>query len=424
MKPILEVLIEEFIESLPDTLNGVPRSAKFSDLSEFIDVAIGVRRCGKSYFIHQKIREIQAEGVSLEQILYINFEDDRLHPMNQKQLGILIDEFYTLYPENHKRLCYLFLDEIQNVEDWPLVVRRYFDSKNVRIYLTGSSAKLLSKEIASSLRGRSIATEIWPYSFEEYRLAHDIPTPHAPIGKGKLDMLQKHLLDYLIRGGFPAVQSLHESDRRTILQGYVDTVVLRDIVERHNIQNPSLIKYLIKGLLKNIAAPFSINKFYNDIKSQGYPAGKDTLYRYMDYIEDAFLAFTVPIFDPSERRGQTAPKKIYAVDNGLVWASSFDINSKWSDLFENHIYLDLRRQGKKIFHYKTSEGYEVDFVVQNLDGSFELIQVAWDINDPETLEREERALRSAEKELGISGKILDLSQYLRDCCYSKSGKHI
>lgn len=421
MKQILEILIEEFIESLPDTINGVPRGAKFSDLPDFIDVAIGVRRCGKSYFIHQKIRAILAEGVSLEQILYINFEDDRLLPMNQKQLGVLIDQFYTLYPENHKRQCYLFLDEIQNVEDWPLVVRRYFDSKKVRIYLTGSSAKLLSKEIASSLRGRSIATEIWPYSFEEYRLAHDILTPHAPIGKGKLDMLQKHLLDYFIIGGFPAVQSLHESDRRTILQGYVDTVVFRDIVERHSIQNPRLIKYLIKGLLKNIAAPFSINKFYHDIKNQGYPAGKDTLYQYMDYIEDAFLAFSVPLFDPSERRAQTAPKKIYAVDNGLVWASSLDIESKWGNLFENQIYLDLRREGKKVFHYKTSEGYEVDFVVQNLDGSFELIQVTWDMSDPETLEREERALRSAERELGISGKILDLPQYLRDCC---SAKHI
>lgn len=413
MKEILEILIDEFTESLEETNGSIPRQVRFPELPGFIDVAIGVRRSGKSCFLHQKIRELQSEGISLQQILYINFEDDRLLPMSQKQLGALIDAFYTIYPENHKRLCYLFLDEIQNVDEWPLVIRRYFDSKNVRIYLTGSSAKLLSKEIASSLRGRSKATEIWPYSFKEYCLAHQITLPHSPIGKGKLDMLQKHFGGYLTTGGFPAVQLLHDSDRRSILQGYVDTVVFRDIIERHRIQNTSLIKYLIKSLLKNVATPFSFNKFYNDIKSQGHQVGKDTLYQYMDYIEDAFLIFAIPLFDLSARKMQTASKKIYAVDNGLVCANRLETDTNWGHLFENQIYLDLRRDGKTVYHYKTEEGYEIDFVVQNPDGSLELLQVVWDKSDAKTLEREERALRSAEQELGIKGQVMDLQQYLR-----------
>lgn len=415
MQKILEILIEEFQDIIETAQESIQRELRFPSAVDMIQVAIGMRRTGKTFFLFQTIRELlNRQKISKEQILYINFEDDRLLPMEQKQLGQLIDAFYSIYPENHDRLCYLFLDEIQNIEGWPLVIRRLFDTKQVKIYLTGSSAKLLSKEIASSLRGRSMTTEVWPYSFREYCIAHQIPSIEKPFGTRKRDIYHKHLETYILNGGFPAVQTLQPNERRAVLQSYIDSVVFRDIIERHGITNISLIKYLIKILLKNCAAPFSVSKFYKDIKSQGYAVGKDTLYHYLNYIEDAFLVFSVPIFSESYRQIEVNPKKIYAIDTGLVAANLLVSTQNWGPLFENLIYLDLRRQGSTIYYYKTQDDYEIDFVVKRLDGSMEIIQAVWDISSPKVREREERALQQAQKELDIPGRIMTPEIYLRE----------
>ena len=143
---------------------------------------------------------------------------------------------------------------------------------------------------------------------------------------------------------------------------------------------------MINVLMKNVAAPFSINKFYKDIKSQGYKVGKDTLYNYLTYLEDAYLLFAIPHFTESIREMQTTPKKIYIIDNGLLLANTFNLSPNYGKLFENLVFLDLRRQGKEIFYYKTKSGYEVDFIVKSKHANPELIQVAWELEDPETLQ--------------------------------------
>ena len=373
-----------------------------------------MRRSGKTYFLYQTIRQLLAQGIAFKHILYINLEDDRLLPMDHKALGLLIDSFFSLYPDNYNHCCYLFLDEIQNIEDWHLVIRRLFDTKNIRIYLTGSSAKLLSKEITSSLRGRSLALEIWPYSYHEFLVAHHLHPPVQPLGQKSLDILRGHLLDYFKTGGFPGIQSLPPHEHLEMLQNYVQTVVFRDIVERHQISNIALLKYLISCLLKSVGAPFSVNKFYNDISSQGLKIGKDTLYAYLKHSEDAYLIFTIPIFTESVRGMQTTPKKVYAIDNGLITANTFNMSENLGKLFENQIYLDLRRQGLNVYYYRTKEGYEIDFIAQDKSGKYEMIQVVWDSSDKETMIREERALRHAEQELGFSGKLIDYAQYLNN----------
>ncbi len=327
-------------------------------------------------------------------------------------MGALIDSWYTLYPEHHNHRCYFFLDEVQNIEKWALVLRRMLDTKDVQIYVTGSSAKLLSSEIATSLRGRSLAVEIFPYSYPEYLVAHQLDFPAVPFGKKMLDYQRSYLLQYFQKGGFPGVQSMQKNEQIEILQNYVETVAFRDIVERYQITNISLLKYLIRFLLKNIGAPFSINKFYHDIKSQGYRVGKDTLYLYLTYLEDAFLVFTAPLFTESLRQGKTSPKKVYAVDSGLIQANSFNLSGNFGKFLENQVYLDLRRQKKKIFYYHTSDGYEIDFVTQDIQGRYELLQVVWDASDPKTLERELRALDQAKKELGFPGELVNLTTYL------------
>src|ERR1700679_712700 len=186
---MLQILLGEFHDKLTLLKDLVARDVQFPDAPGKIKVAIGMRRAGKTYFLYQQILKMLGDGLSKKAILYINFEDDRLLPLNEQKLAKLVDAFYTLYPENHDRKCYLFFDEIQNIENWPIVIRRLHDTKNAEIFLTGSSAKMLSKEISTSLRGRSLAIEIWPYSFNEYIRAKKISIDRSLYGKKTQDQL-------------------------------------------------------------------------------------------------------------------------------------------------------------------------------------------------------------------------------------------
>lgn len=412
--PTLRLLLAELQDTLKRIQPLISRSAKFQSAPNKIKVAIGMRRTGKTYFVYQTILHLLNQGVPFTRILYLNFEDDRLLPLDSKKLANILETFYTIYPENHEQKCYLFLDEIQNVPQWANVIRRFYDTKPVEIFLTGSSAKLLSKEIASSLRGRSLATEIWPYSLNEYMLAKNIDIDRSSFGKKTQDQLTKVFLSYLHEGGFPEVVNYTPDIRQRTLQEYVDLVIYRDIVERYNIANPTLIKYMIFSMIHNVSKPFTINKFFNDIKSQGYRTSKDSVYEYMNYVEDAYLLFSVPMYSKSIRKVQTNPKKIYAIDPGLVRASTLEYEINYGNLFENLIYLDLRRNNYQIYYYLTKDRYEVDFLIQNRQGKKKLLQIAWDISNPTTMERETRALIQAQKELKIPGEMITLQSYLHN----------
>jgi uncharacterized protein len=411
---ILQILLGEFQDKLIRLKNLVVREAQFPDAPNKIKVAIGMRRSGKTYFVYQKILKLIEEGVSKSAILYINFEDDRLLPLNEKKLAKLVESFYSLYPENHDRKCFLFFDEIQNVNNWPIVIRRLHDTKNAEIFLTGSSAKMLSKEISTSLRGRSLAIEIWPYSFNEFMTANNVSIDRSLYSNKTQDKLKEIFFQYLTIGGFPEVTTSNPYVRQKILQEYLDVVIYRDIIERHNIKNPTLIKYLILSMVHNVAKPFAVNKFYNDVRSQGHSIGKDSLYEYGDHLEDAYLAFPVAVYDKSIRKTHTNPKKVYAIDSGMIRALTLDYESDLGRLFENIVYLDLKRLGCKINYYLTSESYEIDFLAQTPRGHKKFFQVCWDMQDPKTIEREERALQAGMKELKIDGEIITLDSYLRD----------
>ena len=280
---VLTLLLQEFHDKLKVLHDIVPRAAKFPNVENKINVAIGMRRTGKTYFVFEKIMQLLNAGAALTEILYINLEDDRLLPLSTNKLAKLLDDFYSMYPENHEKKCYLFLDEIQNVEDWAIVIRRFFDSKNVAIFLTGSSAKLLSKEIATSLRGRSLATEIWPYDFKEYRAAINSVVDTSIYGAKTRDKLMQEFRQYLDVGGFPEVVFYDRGIRDQTLQDYVSIVTFRDIIERYNVTNSAVIKYMITVMIGNVAKLFSLNKFYNDLKSQGYKISKDNLYDFSNY---------------------------------------------------------------------------------------------------------------------------------------------
>lgn len=414
MGKLLEQLLDEFKNTFDQVkVASQMRELSFPSLKNKIKAAIGMRRVGKTYFLFQTINTLlQEHNIPWERILYLNFEDDRLLPCSQDQFRTLLDSFYQLYPKNHDEECYFFLDEVQNVDDWATVVRRYFDTKKIQIYLSGSSAKLLSKEISTALRGRSIAVEVWPFSFKEFLFARKIKLDDALFSKKNQDILHQNLLRYLVEGGFPEVVGMTAEHRRQVLQDYVELVVMRDIIERYNISNISLIKYIISHLLKNIGGSLSVNKFSNDIKSQGLSGAKNTIYDYLSYIEDAYLAFSVPLYSESIRKIHSNPKKIYAIDTGLSQAFSLSLNNNYGHLFENLVFLDLKRKGHKIYYYLTKERYEVDFLTEDRSGKINLYQVVWDSDDQETMDREHRALKAAEQELNIKGEIITRESYI------------
>lgn len=409
----LPILLAEFHSKIDSLHDLVPRNVEFPNAPNKIKVAIGMRRTGKTYFLFQQILKMFKAGIEKTTVLYLNFEDDRLLPLTEQKLSKLVDAFYAHYPENHDKKCYFFFDEIQNVQNWALIIRRLHDTKNVEIYLTGSSAKLLSKEIATSLRGRSLATEIWPYSFDEYLTAKKISIDRSPYGTKTQDKLRQSFLNYLSEGGFPEIIDYEFDIKQKTLQDYLDVMIYRDIIERHNIKNPTLIKYMILSMIHNVGKPFAVNKFYNDLKTKGYSIGKDILYEYADHIEDAYVAFFTPIYDKSIRKSYTNPKKLYAIDPGLIRALTLDYENDFGRLFENVVYLDLKRLGCEIDYYSTAQHYEVDFVAQTPRGHKKIFQVVWDTSDEKTFEREERALKAGMEELNIEGEIITLDSYLR-----------
>lgn len=411
---IIHILIEEFHDTISRLGSVIARTARFPDAPNKIKVAIGMRRTGKTYFLYQYILTLLKENIPPRRILYLNFEDDRLLPLNAAKLADLIESFYSLYPDNHDHRCYLFLDEIQNVDDWSTVLRRFYDKKNIEIFLTGSSAKLLSKEIATSLRGRSLATEIWPYSFHEFCIAKNIATDMAIKGKKAMDNLKNAFLSYMQSGGFPEVINYSRDVRQQTLQEYVDVVIYRDIIERHKLSASPLMKYFILTMLHNVSRSFTINKAYNDLKSQGYKLTKDTLYEYASYIEDAYLAFSLPLYSKSIRKVHSNPKKVYAIDPGLIRALTMDDQNDLGRLFKNIIYLDLRRNEFNVHYYLTEKRNEIDFLLQDKKGHQHLLQVAWNMEDKTTFEREQYSLDNAIKETNLPGHIITLESYLSE----------
>jgi len=405
MEAIIEQLIADFHERPLPSLTR--RYAQLPFLTGKIDTVIGMRRSGKTWFLFQVMSELLAKGVPKESILYLNLEDERLLPMQASDLHLIPDVYFRRYPDLRDISCTFFFDEIQNIPGWQRFLRRLLDTENVHICITGSSAKLLSTEIATSLRGRSITTEIFPFSFLEYLRHHGIELGEGKRpGARKRALIENRLRAYLLTGGFPEVQGIEDEYRVRILQDYLNVVILRDLVERYGISNTVALRYLIRHLMNAPACPFSVNKFFNDLKSQGISCGKNTLHEYMANLSDAYLFFQVLIHTRSERARMVNPRKIYVIDTGLINACSRSPRPQWGHLLENFVFMELRRLQETIEYYKTASGREVDFVVTDRKGRKFLIQVAAKIDKAITKSREIKALEEAMKELAVSKAVV------------------
>jgi hypothetical protein len=400
MREILDLMIDDFHErTLPDLL---PRERTMDWKRGKANVVIGMRRTGKTWFCYQKMKELIASGVEKERLLYLNFEDERLLPFSAADFQLILETYYRKFPAFKDEHCYFFLDEVQRIEGWEKYVRRLLDSEELSVCVTGSSSKLLSTEIATSLRGRSLTTEIFPFSFREYLEYRDVNISKTESFSSKMRAtLQGGVEGYLKIGGFPEIQDDDNELRRQILRNYVDIVILRDVVERHVVRNVAALRALIKQIMRAPATRFSVNKFYNDLKSQGLACTKNDLYDFMDYLTDAFLVYQVPIHARSERVRRVNPQKVYVVDAGLLEAMSLRTTGDRGALLENLVFLYLRRKGVRPEYYLTEDGFEVDFVIAEDARRRSLIQVCWNMSDDETRRREIGSLSKAMKELGV-----------------------
>jgi uncharacterized protein len=359
---------------------------------------IGMRRAGKTSLLWQILADHHASGSGRDGLLYFSFEDERLAGMQVQDLDILVEEFYRLNPawRDTRRACF-FLDEIQLVPGWEMFARRLLDSENIELYLSGSSARLLSREVATSMRGRAMEAIVSPFSFRE-TLRHagrepDLST--ARLTKAERSRLDRDLLDYLSHGGFPEAQGLDSRNRLELLRTYVDVVLLRDVVERHNLSQPQVLRWMVQQLLGNTAGAFSINKFHADLKSRGVAVSKDTLHSLLVHLEDAFLLCSIDIATDSERRRQVNPRKVYPVDTGLCALFDRSGKSNIGHLLETVVLHELQRLATEVTYVKTPVGFEVDFYARGGSDEEMLIQVCASLDAPETLAREVRALQDA-----------------------------
>ena len=373
-------------------------------------VVIGMRRAGKTSFLHQQRSARIAAGRTPERLVYFNFEDERLAGFEARHLGPIPETHLRLFPEPSDEPVTFFLDEIQTVPGWETFARRLLDEGGYELFLSGSSAKLLSREIATAMRGRGWEIVIHPFSFREWlrHHGHEIPEDASRLTSRRAALLDRRFAEYLETGGFPEAQGPALQERRQLLQGYVDVLLLRDVIERHGVTNVTALRWMVRRLLGNPGGLFSVTKFEADLKSQGVPVGRETLYEMLDHLEDAFLLQAIPVASDSEKRKQVNPRKVYPVDHGLAPVFNRSRKAETGHTLEVAVYNELLRRRSEAAYVKTKSGYEVDFLSRETDGGHSLIQVCASTDDPDTLAREVRALQEAFTE-NPGGRVLLLT---------------
>ena len=400
MKNIFKTIIKDFQSRLP--IEDVqPRELQVPVNSGKIISVIGPRRSGKTYFFFSLINHLLNQ-VSPHQIVYINFEDERLE-VRKEHFQSLIDAYFELFPEESGQNIYFFFDEIQEIPGWEKFVRRVYDTISQNIFITGSSSKMLGKEIATHLRGRHLTYRIFPLSFREFCQFQSIDVTDVYSTRGKA-ILNQQLFRYLMHGSFPEILFLKQDLITRTLQSYFDVMIFRDIVERYQVRNTFALKYFIKKLFNTISSEFSIHKIFNELKSLGLRVSKDRLYEYLEYITDTFLFFVHLPYEASITRTYQGNKKIYAVDTGLINALTFRFTQDIGKLLENVVFLHLLRQEYPIYFLRND--FECDFIQGDDQKIFQAVQVTFSLSESSTREREIASLVKALKRFNLKQGLI------------------
>lgn len=381
-----------------ETIDSVERNMKLPISSGKIITVPGVRRCGKSTLLLLTIKQLLAKGVERKQILFFNFDDERIK-WDGQNLDTIIVAYRELYPDIHLHDVYMFFDEVQMASDWQSFVRRIYEEECRNIYITGSNSQMLSSELATVLRGRSLQYEEFPLSFDEVCRFRKVDTNlYSATSRARLGTLFD---EYLMWGGFPEVVMADKELRDKILSDYYYVMLYRDMVEHFNISPATVVRYYIRRVMENVTKPTSINKIFNELKSMGVSLSKERAYTLAEQCEAIYLFLPLSRYTASVHRAKTSETKFYCIDNGLrklTLKPQSDDNGK---MLENAVYLHLRRslgEIQKLTYFK-GRG-ECDFVISRQENVESLVQVTWDMSEPETYNREMSGLLEASKATG------------------------
>jgi hypothetical protein len=397
MKEKLKELIKSFHNKI---INFKPREINIPFDTGKIITLIGARRVGKTHIFYQLIQELVEKNIPKKNILYINFEDERFE-YKKENLKYIIEAYLELYPDLELEKCYFFFDEIQNVEDWEKFIRRIHENYTKNIFITGSSAKLLSTEIATALRGRSISYKIYPLSFREYLSFKEVKIDIYD--EKKKAKIKNEFEKYIKIGSYPEILNLDEDLVFKTYQEYLSVMILKDIIERYNLKNKQILNIFIKKSVSNISSEFSLNKLYNELKSQGLNVSKDFIYELPNYLEDIFLLYFLEKYETSLVKRNFAVKKSFVNDIGFI--NIFKFNEEVGKILENIVFIQLKRKELEIYFHK--EKTECDFIVKKQNKIINAIQVTKSIENEETKNREIKGLIDAMKKYNLSeGYIL------------------
>jgi predicted AAA+ superfamily ATPase len=395
---ILKELILDFHGEILET--GVKRHLKYDIVKEKAFVCIGVRRCGKSTLLYQIIETLEDQGVKRENIVYINFFDDRLTEVKYGNLALIMEAYYSIYPEKKSvEEVYCFFDEIQEAENWEPFVERIMRTEKCSVFISGSSAKMLSREVATQMRGRSLAWELFPFSFTEFADYKKVDY-HKLSSRNRL-LLKKCFNEYFQKGGFPEVRNLSDKLRIKVHQEYYKTILHRDVIERFDAIHPRAVLHAAYRLISSSASLYSINRVTEYLKSFGYKISKGFVSACIDWFQDVYFLHSVKLFSPSVAKQNVNVKKIYCVDHSLTTSVSPAILANRGHLLENLIFMHLRQRTEELYYYRTGKGQEVDFIWLDTLNIKNLVQVAFTINDPQTKKRETSSILQAMDELSI-----------------------
>ena len=384
-----------------------PRELRIERIVRKATVITGMRRVGKSIYQRLYVQSLVKEGIPVENMCMLDFSDDRLVRLRKEAPGVIADIYYSLFPQKTKEKVYFFFDEIQYLHQWELFVNRLQNTRDCEVNITGSSAKLLVREIATEFGGRSLAWELFPFSFREFvGTKQDM---HALPALDKMGSQDEHYCrqwfdEYVRIGGLPeSLLMTNARTRVTYLQQIAETVVFRDVVQRFDLPNANEVWRLMQLSLNQMGCMTSFTKLKQRMAGEQYRISQVMVRDVMGYFVDAYLVYMVEICSLNAAVRATNPKKLYCADHALAMAVAEKMTPDWGIILENIIFLHLRRQSDKIYYARTESGYEVDFVIASSTDSLPLalVQVCHEMEGPGTFERETRALFEAMDEYGL-----------------------
>jgi predicted AAA+ superfamily ATPase len=396
---LIEILNEwnYWDRDVPATVRRDRYDHKIANFLEKDEVLVikGVRRCGKSTLMLNQIQKLHEQGIPRNEILFVNLEDPRFINHLSLELFELIKESYLEYM-NPKGKPYIFLDEVQTIENWEKWVNKEVELKKSYLTITGSNSSLLSSEIASVLTGRYVSVDVYPLSFAEFLAFNKISvTSKFDLVSKKIE-LNRALNAYLKDGGFPRLVDYPNEEKRELLSSYKNSILLKDIVARFKLKNFAVLNDITAFLLANSSIIQSMTKLKNNF-SISYDMARD----YVDYLKKAYLIFEVNKFDYSLKKQRVNEKKYYSIDFGLSNLMRVPNREFRGADLESMVFLELLRRGYRVFYYKSSDNLEIDFVVEDKNKIVQLIQVTKSIQDEKTRKRELRAFGKVKKELHL-----------------------